>query len=410
MKQHKILLLAVAMLLTITSCTTQTNTTGTSTETVGDATINDIDAANTSTGENLETNIETEMPKYEAPAIENGDIIATITTNNGTIKLKLFKDLVPKTAINFMGLSEQGYYKDVVFHRVIKDFMVQWGDPDGTGSGGQSIYGESFEDEFDSSLQNNRGTISMANSGPATNGSQFFINVVNNNFLDNKHSVFGVVVEGMDTVDKISKLKTDASDRPENEVKMIDVNIQTYNEGKYTDYDFNLETELAEVEKLSADRDAAIAEEQEATAEANKDRVATDADQVLVHYKGTLADGSIFDSSYDRNEPIEVNLAENQVIPGFKNGVIGMKIGDKKTVTLTPADAYGEYSEENTQEFPLSDLTAQGITPVVGGTVPSALWDLKVVALTDVTVTLDVNHPLAGETLTFDLELVNFSN
>jgi len=119
----------------------------------------------------------------------------------------------------------------------------------------------------------------------------------------------------MDTVDKISKMKTDASDRPENEVKMIDVNIQTYNEGKYTDYEFNLETELSEVEKISAERDAAIAEEMAEKAEANKDRVATDTDQVVVHYKGALADGTTFDSSYDRNEPIEVNLAENQVIP-----------------------------------------------------------------------------------------------
>ena len=409
MKQHKILLLAVAILLTVTSCTTQTNTTGTG-DIIKWYSTGEIDATETSSGENLETNIETPMTKYEAPAIENGDIIATIKTNNWTIKLKIYKNLVPKTAINFIWLSEEGYYTDVIFHRVIQDFMIQWGDPDGTGSGWESIYWESFEDEFDPSLKNDRGTIAMANSWPATNGSQFFINVVNNNFLDNKHTVFGVVVEGMDTVDKISKMKTDASDRPENEVKMIDVNIQTYNEGKYTDYEFNLETELSEVEKISAERDAAIAEEMAEKAEANKDRVATDTDQVVVHYKGALADGTTFDSSYDRNEPIEVNLAENQVIPWFKQEVIGMKIGEKKTVTLSAADAYGEYSEENTQEFPLTDLTAQGITPIEGETVPSMMWELKVLKVTEETVTLDVNHPLAGETLTFDLELVNFVN
>lgn len=403
MKQHKIILLSVAILLTITSCTTQTDTTWT-------GEINTWSVTSTGATENLETNTETPMPKYEAPAIEDNDIIATIKTNNGTIKLKIFKNLVPKTAINFIWLSEQGYYTDVVFHRVIKDFMVQGGDPDGTWSGWESIYGESFEDEFDPSLQNNRGTISMANSGPATNGSQFFINVVNNNFLDNKHSVFGVVVEGMDIVDKISKMKTDASDRPEKEVKMIDVNIQTYNEGKYTDYEFDLEAELSEVEKISAEREAEIAKVQAEKAEANKDRLATDADKVLVHYKGTLEDGSVFDSSYERNEAIEVNLAENQVIPGFKQGVIGMIIGEKKTVTLAPADAYGEYSEENTQEFPLTDLTAQGITPVAGETVPSMMWELKVISVNEETVTLDVNHPLAGQTLIFDLELVNFAD
>lgn len=408
MKQHKILLLAVAILLTITSCTSQTNTTWTGNIDTWYST-GEINTTDTSTGENLETNIETPMAKYEAPAIENGDIIATIKTNNGTIKLKIYKNLVPKTALNFIWLSEQGYYTDVIFHRVIKDFMVQWGDPDGTGSGWESIYGESFEDEFDPSLQNNRGTIAMANSGPATNGSQFFINVANNNFLDNKHTVFGMVVEGMDIVDKISKMKTDASDKPEKEVKMIDVNIQTYNEGKYTDYEFNLETELTKVEKLSAEREAAIIEEQAQKAEANKDRVATEADQVLVHYKGTLADGTTFDSSYDRNEPIPVNLAENQVIPGFKQGVIGMKIGDKNShscscwcvrrVQRREYSRFSTYRPHSSRNHSCSRWK-----------VPSMMWELKVIAVTEETVTLDVNHPLAGETLTFDLELVNFAD
>ena len=188
----------------------------------------------------LTTNTETEMPKYEAPAIENGDVIATITTNNGTIKLKLFSDLVPKTTANFIGHSKNGYYDGVVFHRVIPDFMIQGWDPEGTGIGWESIFWAEFDDEFHPDLKNIRGTISMANAGPNTNGSQFFINVVDNNFLDNKHAVFGQVVEGMDVADKISKAKTWAGDVPVSEIKMISSVVEQYQDGKYIEYDFDI--------------------------------------------------------------------------------------------------------------------------------------------------------------------------
>jgi len=351
--------------------------------TTGQVNTSEKNTTGTNSWDNLTTNITTEMPKYEAPAIENNDVIATITTNNGTIKLKLFTDKVSKTTTNFIGLSKNWYYDWIIFHRVIPDFMIQWGDPLGTGTGGESLFGGSFEDEFHPDLKNIRGTISMANSGPHTNGSQFFINVKDNNFLDNRHSVFGQVVEGMDVADKISKVKTGANDLPESEIKIISSVIQQYQDGKYVDYDFDLDTILKKAEADEA-----------AKKEANKDREVIETDIVSVHYKGTFEDKEQFDSSYDRGAPIDVDIDAWQVIPGFGKALIGMKIGDKKTVTLAPADAYWEYDETKTQEFPLSDLTAQGITPVAWETVPSAIWELKIIAVWEDTVTLDVNHTL----------------
>ena len=125
---------------------------------------------------------------------------------------------MPVTAGNFESLVKKGFYNGVIFHRVIDGFMLQGGDPTGTGMGDP---GYKIKDEFGSQNQNNRGTISMANSGPNTGGSQFFINLVNNNFLDSKHPVFGKVVEGMDVIDKIGKVKTGAGDRPVQNVTII---------------------------------------------------------------------------------------------------------------------------------------------------------------------------------------------
>jgi FKBP-type peptidyl-prolyl cis-trans isomerase 2 len=143
-------------------------------------------------------------------------------------------------------------------------------------------------------------------------------------------------------------------------------------------------------------------------ADVNNERVASSTDTVLIHYTGTLEDGSEFDSSYNRGQPIEVDIDWGQVISGFGNALIGMKIWEIKNVTLAPVDAYGEYDETKIQEFPLSDLNAQWIISVVWQTVSSLIGELKVLAVTEDTVTLDVNHPLAGKTLIFDLELVDF--
>jgi len=143
--------------------------------------------------------------------------LVRLETNMGNITIAL-DPAMPITAGNFETLVKKGFYDGVIFHRVINGFMLQGGDPTGTGRGGP---GYVIKDEFTNANRNNRGTISMANSGPNTGGSQFFINLVNNNFLDTKHPVFGNVVEGMDVVDKIGKTKTGAGDRPVQNVTII---------------------------------------------------------------------------------------------------------------------------------------------------------------------------------------------
>ncbi|MEN6610713.1 MAG: peptidylprolyl isomerase [Methanoregulaceae archaeon] len=146
----------------------------------------------------------------------NGNRVRLETTM-GNITIELAPDM-PITAGNFETLAKKGYYDGVIFHRIIDGFMIQGGDPTGTGRGGP---GYAIKDEFTPGNRNNRGTLSMANAGPNTGGSQFFINLVNNNFLDDRHPVFGHVIEGMEIVDTIAKVKTDASDRPLTPVKIL---------------------------------------------------------------------------------------------------------------------------------------------------------------------------------------------
>ena len=179
---------------------------------------------------------------------------AIIDTNHGKIIIQLFEQQAPKTVENFVGLAKKGYYDGTIFHRVISDFMIQGGDPNGDGTGGESIWGGSFEDEFSDELFNIRGALSMANAGPNTNGSQFFI-VQNKNmpkryiremepagypkeiikrykqggtpWLDQKHTVFGQVIEGMDVVDKIAKVpRNKLNDKPKEDVVINKITIE----------------------------------------------------------------------------------------------------------------------------------------------------------------------------------------
>jgi len=145
-----------------------------------------------------------------------------LETTMGTVRIALAPDM-PITAGNFETLVGKGYYNGVVFHRVIDGFMIQGGDPTGTGRGGP---GYAIKDEFGPNNRNDRGTLSMANAGPNTGGSQFFINLVNNNFLDEKHPVFGKVVDGMDVVDRIGKVRTGPGDRPLKEVAIIKAELE----------------------------------------------------------------------------------------------------------------------------------------------------------------------------------------
>lgn len=161
---------------------------------------------------------------------KKGDKIVIMKTTMGTIKLRLFPEFAPKTVENFIGLAEKNYYDDIIFHRVIPDFMIQGGDPSGTGRGGESLWGGKFEDEFNPNLTNIRGALSMANAGPGTNGSQFFIvqKQGGTDWLDGAHTVFGQVFDGMDVVDKIANAERDAMDKPLEDIVMEKVVVEEY--------------------------------------------------------------------------------------------------------------------------------------------------------------------------------------
>lgn len=192
----------------------------------------------------------TKFPQIDLANVKGPKV--TIETSMGAIQLQLFPEQTPKTVENFVTHAKAGYYDGLTFHRVIPNFMIQGGDPTGTGMGGESIWGHPFEDEFSPELYNLRGALSMANAGPNTNGSQFFIvqdtdmtdqmqsqmkdagfpeeivKAYQNGgtpWLDFRHTVFGQVVKGMDVVDAIAKVETDASDQPATPVTMDKVTI-----------------------------------------------------------------------------------------------------------------------------------------------------------------------------------------
>lgn len=162
-------------------------------------------------------------PSTPSPAQLPDVVKVRITTTLGVIEADLYAKEVPKTVGNFVTLTQKGFYNGIVFHRVIPDFMIQTGDPDGTGMGGP---GYKFGDEFSPKLKHDGpGVLSMANAGPNTNGSQFFITEKATNWLDNKHSVFGKVTNGMDVVHKIATAPTGRNDRPKTDIKMEKVEI-----------------------------------------------------------------------------------------------------------------------------------------------------------------------------------------
>ncbi len=187
-----------------------------------------------------------------------GDTVATMKTNMGDIRILMFPDAAPKSVENFVTHAKNGYYDGIVFHRVINDFMIQGGDPTATGCGGESIWGRPFQDEFSPDYHNLRGALSMANAGPGTNGSQFFIvqakevdsrliaqmeqlsdrgfptacvedykNLGGTPHLDFRHTVFGQVIEGMDVVDAIAAVETDPRDKPLNDVVILGIDVET---------------------------------------------------------------------------------------------------------------------------------------------------------------------------------------
>lgn len=145
-----------------------------------------------------------------------------LETNQGNIELELMPQVAPKACENFTKLAEKGYYNGLIFHRVIKEFMIQGGDPTGTGAGGESIWGKNFEDEIDIDVKFNKpGILAMANAGRNTNGSQFFITTAKTPWLHQKHTIFGKVVNGYDVVQKIEGTQVNGEDRPVSEQKIV---------------------------------------------------------------------------------------------------------------------------------------------------------------------------------------------
>lgn len=159
--------------------------------------------------------------------VSDSTTVAVIKTNMGNIEIELFEDKTPKTVENFAGHAKAGYYNGVIFHRVIDNFMIQGGDPTGTGRGGESIWAGKFKDEINSELKHDSaGVLSMANAGPNTNGSQFFITLAPTPWLDGKHTVFGKVINGMDVVKAIGKVEKGPGDKPIDPVVMEEVMIE----------------------------------------------------------------------------------------------------------------------------------------------------------------------------------------
>lgn len=285
----------------------------------------------------------------------NDGLYAKLSTTRGDITIKLEHEKTPGTVGNFVGLAEgnleneakpqgQPYYDGLKFHRVIPDFMVQGGDPKGTGVGGP---GYQFEDEIHPDLKHDRpGVLSMANAGPGTNGSQFFITHVETPWLDGKHTVFGHVVEGQDvvnaikqgdTIDKVEIIREGESAKNYNAVESFRQfnGAKAEREAAAKKQQEELLGELAQgFEKTSSGlRYKMIAEGNGKNAEKGK--------TVSVHYKGMLPDGTVFDSSYKRKQPIEFPLGKGHVIEGWDEGIQLLKEGDQARFVIPSDLAYG---------------------------------------------------------------------
>ena len=287
--------------------------------------------------------------------MEDG-IYANIKTNKGDITLKLEFEKTPLTAANFIALAEgkmknkrkelgTPYYDGIKFHRVIADFMIQTGCPDGNGMGDP---GYKFADEFHPDLKHDKGgVLSMANSGPATNGSQFFITHKETPWLDGKHSVFGNVIEGMDIVNLIAQddvMESVTISRVGSKAKSFDaVKI-------FSSEQIRLEKEAEKKAKEAAEANKKLMEGATITESGLgyimvKEGSGVQAEKgktVSVHYTGKLTDGTKFDSSLDRNQPIEFVLGEGRVIKGWDEGISYLKVGGKATFIIPSNLAYGE--------------------------------------------------------------------
>lgn len=286
--------------------------------------------------------------------MENG-IYAKFNTDKGVIVVKLTHDKTPGTVGNFVALAEgklenkvkpqgQPYYDGLSFHRVIPDFMIQGGCPLGTGTGDA---GYKFDDEFHPELKHDGpGVLSMANAGPGTNGSQFFITHIATPWLDNNHTVFGHVVEGQDVVDAIAQ-----GDKIQSlEILRIGDEAQKWNAVEaFRTFEGAREKRVAEEKaKMTAELDQ-IAAGFESTdsglryqyIQKGSGKRAVKGNKVAVHYKGQLVNGMEFDNSYKRKQPIEFTVGVGQVIEGWDEGIMLLNVGDKARFVIPSQLGYG---------------------------------------------------------------------
>ena len=282
-------------------------------------------------------------------------LFATLSTSKGEIKIELEFEKTPGTVGNFVGLSlglisnsikplGEAYYNGLKFHRVINDFMIQAGCPLGTGTGDP---GYKFDDEFHNELKHDRpGVISMANAGPSTNGSQFFITHVETPWLDNKHTVFGNVINGMDVVNSISQndeIKSVKINAVGDKAKAFDAAkaFEDFNKSKADRIKKEKENELKILKDLSKGFSKTSSGLLYKFEKENNSHKPSNGNKVKVHYKGMLLDGTVFDSSFKRNQPIEFTLGVGQVIKGWDEGISLLGIGDKASFIIPSDLAYG---------------------------------------------------------------------
>ena len=307
-------------------------------------------------------------------------LYANFQTSKGNMIVKFEDKKAPVTVANFVGLAEgkiqnkakaKGvpYYDGTIFHRVIKDFMIQGGDPKGTGMGDP---GYKFDDEKNDLQHSGKGILSMANSGPNTNGSQFFITEVATPWLDGRHTVFGEVVNGKDVIDSIANVEKGPQDKPKTDVVLEKVSVFTKGD-EYKNYDaaaiFNegkgkiQENNKAAVAKIEADKkkkaEEFAANQQKLVDDLKAEMQVTPSglyykitkttdgiapqrgDEVAVHYAGKLVDGSEFDSSFKRNQPIDIPIGVGQVIKGWDEGIMLLKEGETATLLIPSELGYG---------------------------------------------------------------------
>lgn len=285
----------------------------------------------------------------------NNGIYAKFTTPKGDILVNLEYEKAPGTVGNFVALAEgnlensakpQGtpYYNGLKFHRVISDFMIQGGCPLGTGTGSP---GYQFDDEFHPDLIHDApGKLSMANAGPGTNGSQFFITHVATPWLDGKHTVFGSVTEGQDVVDSVEQ-----GDEMSIEIIRVGQEAENWNaveafrtfEGARAEREAEEKRKQQELlDKVAAGYDETPSGLRYKILQEGDGKKATKGAMVSVHYKGQLLDGTVFDSSYKRKQPIDFAIGVGQVIAGWDEGIQLLKVGDKARLVIPSNLAYGE--------------------------------------------------------------------